>query len=54
MITNECIISYPALFEPKVNPSGALKYSCSLLFDKEDTDSIAALTKAVDAAIIKG
>ena len=54
MITGECIISYPALFEPKVNPSGAMKYSCSLLFEKMDTEAIASLTKAIDIAILKG
>lgn len=54
MITGECIISYPALFEPKMNPSGVLKYSCSLLFDRNDTETLADLTKAVDKAIIRG
>lgn len=54
MITGECIISYPALFEPKKNPSGALKYSASLLFEKTDTTSIAELTKAIDIAILRG
>lgn len=54
MITGEAIISYPALFEPKANPSGAMKYSCSLLFDKDDTDTIAELTRAIDKAIARG
>lgn len=54
MITGECLISYPALFEPKANPSGALKYSCSLLFDKSETATIAELTKAIDKAIARG
>lgn len=54
MITAECIISYPAIFEPKENPSGAMKYSCSLLFDKKDVKGIAELKKAIDKAIIKG
>ena len=54
MITAECIISYPAVFEPKMNPSNLLKYSCSLLFDKKDVKGIAELNKAVDKAILRG
>ena len=54
MITGECIISYPALFEPKENPSGALKYSCSLLFDKKDVKTIEGLQKAIDKAVARG
>ena len=54
MITNKCIISYPALFEAKPNPSGAMKFSCSLLIDKTDTEGIAALEAAIDKAIAKG
>lgn len=54
MITAKCIISYPALFEAKPNPSGALKFSCSLLFDKSDTEAIKDLEAAVAKAIAKG
>jgi len=54
MITCEAIISYPALFEAKPNPSGAMKFSCSLLFDKQDEKGIAELQKAIDKAIKKG
>jgi len=54
MITPECIISYPAVFTPKENPSGLLKYSCSLLFDKKDTEGIGELDAAVQRAIAKG
>lgn len=54
MITPICIISYPALFTPKPNPSGVLKYSCSLLFEKSDAEGIAQLQQAVDQAIAKG
>ncbi len=54
MITPVGIISYPSLFEPKPNPSGQLKYSCSLLFDKSDLAGIAALNEAVSKAIDKG
>lgn len=54
MITGKAIISYPALFEAKENPSGALKYSCSLLFDKKDVKTIEALRAAINKAIAKG
>jgi hypothetical protein len=54
MVTGKCILSYPALFEPKPNPSGAMKYSCSLLFDKKDTKTIEALQAAIDKAIARG
>lgn len=54
MITNEVILSYPALFEPKPNPSGALKYSCSLLIDKSDVKGLELILKAIDAAAEKG
>ena len=35
VITPECTISYPALFEPKLTPSGDEKYSACLIFDKD-------------------
>ena len=54
MITPVMVISFPALFEAKPNPSGALKYSCSLLIDKSDTAGIAQLKDAVAKAIAKG
>ena len=54
MITGECIISYPAVFEPKENLSGALKYGCSLLINKKDTETLAAIQKAIDKAIKRG
>lgn len=54
MITNEMIISYPALFEAKPNPSGAMKFSCSLLIDKSDTKGVKLLQEAIDKAITKG
>ena len=54
MITGPAIISYPALFEAKPNPSGALKFSCSLLFDKKDKKVIAELHAAIDKAILRG
>ena len=54
MITCEAVISYPAIFEPKENPSGKMKYSCSLLFNKDDTKGIAELQAQIDKAISKG
>jgi len=54
MITSVCRISFPALFEPKANPSGALKYSCSLLIPKSDVAGDEAVKKAVDKAIEQG
>jgi len=54
MITPICRISFPALFEPKANPSGVLKYSCSLLIDKSDTAGVEAMKKAIEKAIERG
>lgn len=54
MITTVCRISYPALYEPKPNPSGALKYSCSLLVPKSDTKGVADIQAAIAKAIEKG
>lgn len=50
MITCVCRISYPALFEPKENPSGALKYSCSLLIPKSDKAGVEAIRQAIEKA----
>ena len=54
MITPLMRISYPALFEPKANPSGKLKYSCSLLISKDDKAGIQQLQDAVNKAIQNG
>lgn len=54
MITPVAIISYPALFTPKPNPSGVLKFSCSLLIDKSDVEGIKQLKDAIAAATEKG
>ena len=54
MITGECIISYPALFEPKENPSGKLKYSGSFLIPKTDKENVASIRLAIDKAIKLG
>ena len=54
MITPLMRISYPYVWEPKANLSGALKYSCSLLISKDDKAGVAALNEAVNKAIAKG
>ncbi len=54
MITGECIISYPAVFKPAPNPSGQMKFSCSLLISKDDKASVEALRAAVDKAVLRG
>jgi hypothetical protein len=54
MITCICRISYPVLFEPKPNPSGAMKYSCSLLIPKTDTVGIKAFLEAIEKAKLVG
>lgn len=54
MITNECIASYPAVFEPKETLSGDLKYSITLLIPKSDTAGVELLRKEIAKAIEKG
>jgi len=54
MITGICRISFPALFEPKANPSGVLKFSCSLLIPKTDVANVERVRAAVDKAIELG
>ncbi len=54
MITPEVIISFPAIWEPKLNPSKVMKYSCSILIDKDDTKGVAEFKAAIDKAIKKG
>jgi len=54
MITPIMRISYPHLFVAKPNPSGTMKYSCSLMLPKSDKEGLKTLQKAVEAAILKG
>lgn len=58
MITEECIITFPTIFEPAENLSGVLKYSASFMFDKSDEKAIAQLEaeikKAHAAGVTKG
>jgi hypothetical protein len=49
VITPECTISYPALFEPKPTPSGEARYSAAFIFDK-DADLSELEAAAKDAA----
>jgi len=51
MITPEGIISYPAIWEARENPSGIMKFGCQLLFDKQN---IKALEEEVAKATEKG
>lgn len=54
IVTCTAVLSYPALFEPKENLSGALKYSCTLLFDKGKTKGLKELTDVIAVATEKG
>lgn len=54
MITCECTLSYPALFEAKPNPSGVMKFSASLLIDKSDEAGVEEIRAAIEKAIAKG
>ena len=54
IITPIMRISFPALFEPKANPSGKMKYSCSLLISKDDVAGVKALQDAIQKAVLKG
>lgn len=54
MITAEMIISYPNLFEAKANPSGVMKFSCSLLIDKTDKKGVAAIEAEIEKAKARG
>lgn len=54
MITPIMRLSFPALFEPKANPSGKLKYGCSLLISKDDVAGVKQLQDAIQKAIQKG
>ena len=54
MITGEVILSYPAIFEPKENLSGVMKYSAQLLIPKTDKKTIAELEAEIESAKAKG
>ena len=54
MITDTVKFSYVQLFEPKVNLSGALKYSACLLLSKDNKKEKDRWDSAVEAAIMVG
>lgn len=54
VITGPVRLSYANIFEPKSINGGDPKYSVSLIVPKEDKKTIAAIQKAVDAAIEEG
>jgi hypothetical protein len=54
MITPIMRLSFPALFEPKANPSGKMKYGCSLLISKDDVAGVKQLQDAIQKAMQKG
>ncbi len=54
MIITNVILSYPALFEPKPNQSGVLKYSASFLIDKKDTKLVEAIKAMIEKTKQKG
>jgi hypothetical protein len=54
VITGPVRLSYANVHEPKSINGGDPKYSVSLIIPKADTKTIAAINKAVDAAIEEG
>lgn len=54
VVTNEVRLSYANIWEPRSINGGAEKYSCSIIIPKTDTETIAAINAAIDAAIREG
>lgn len=54
MITGIVRGSYLAVFEPKKNLSGVLKYSITLLIPKSDAAGVATIQAEIDKAVAKG
>ncbi|MDU6662674.1 MAG: DUF2815 family protein [Actinomyces sp.] len=54
IVTGEVRLSYAHVWEPNSIQGGKPKYSVSLIIPKSDTATIAAIEKAVDAAIEAG
>lgn len=55
VVTGVVRLSFCNLFEPRKNDDGTTgKYDCCLLIPKSDTDTIACINKAIDAAKAKG
>ena len=54
MITCKVRFSYLNVFEPKETPSGDMKYSASLLIEKDNAQGIKEIKDAIKAAVDKG
>ena len=54
IVTGEVRLSYAHVWEPNSIQGGKPKYSVSLIIPKTDTATIAAIERAVDAAIDAG
>lgn len=54
IITGEVRLSYANVWEPKSIQGGAPKYSVSLIIPKSDTETLGAISRAIDAAIEAG
>lgn len=54
VVTGEVRLSYANIFEAKTIQSGKPKYSVSLIIPKPDTETLAKIERAIDAAIDAG
>ena len=54
VITGIVRLSYANVWEPTSINGSAPKYHCSLIIDKKDTKTVAAINAAIDAAIKEG
>ena len=54
IVTGEVRLSYANVWEPKSIQGGAPKYSVSLIIPKSDTETLSAISRAIDAAIEAG
>ena len=54
VVTNEVRLSYANIFEAKSIQGGKPKYSVSLIIPKSDTETLAKIERAIDAAIDAG
>lgn len=50
VLTNEVIISYPHVIEPRIEENGDKKYSVCILIPKSDEETIACIRQAIRAA----
>ncbi|MSS45338.1 DUF2815 family protein [Cutibacterium sp. WCA-380-WT-3A] len=54
VVTGEVRLSYANIFEAKSIQGGKPKYSVSLIIPKSDTETLAKIERAIDAAIDAG